>query len=46
MKNWVDPDDKPIRSKRKRVEPKTKPKKTDHKHDYVDNLCTKCDKIR
>jgi hypothetical protein len=46
MKNWIDPEDQPIRGKRKRVEAKPKPKKADHKHIYIDNLCTKCDKIK
>jgi hypothetical protein len=44
MKNWIDPDDKIIRVKRKKVEVKPKPKKANHKHDYVDGVCNKCGK--
>jgi hypothetical protein len=44
MKNWVDPDDEIIRGRRKKSEPKTKAKKADHRHEYVDGKCTKCSK--
>jgi hypothetical protein len=35
-----------VRIERKKVVAKPKPKKADHKHEYVDNSCTKCDKIK
>ena len=44
MKNWVDPDDEIIRGRRKKTEPKPKAKKADHKHNYVDSVCIKCNK--
>jgi hypothetical protein len=46
MKNWIDPDDQPIRGRRKKAEVKPRTKKADHRHEYVDGQCTKCDKIK
>ena len=46
MKNWIDPEDEVIRGRRKKPEPKPRAKKADHRHEYVDGQCTKCDKIK
>jgi hypothetical protein len=46
MKNWVDPDDEVIRGRRKRVEVKPRPKKANHKHEYIDGSCINCGKIK
>jgi hypothetical protein len=44
MKNWIDPDDEIIRGRRKKVEVKPKPKKANHKHNYVNQVCIQCGK--
>lgn len=44
MKNWTDPDDEIIRVRKKKTEPKPKAKKSDHKHQYTNNVCSRCGK--
>lgn len=46
MKSWVDPDDEIIRGRRKKVEVKPRPKKANHKHDYIEGSCINCGKIK
>jgi hypothetical protein len=46
MKNWIDPDDEIIRGRKKKVEVKPRPKKANHKHEYIDSSCVKCGKIK